>query len=335
MTIKRATLVLALISAFSAFAGDVPWSITPNKGPTTGGTTVTIKGPFGSWPYGAIFGGIPAPSTSRIDEDTIVAVTPPHLPGTVEVVMFEYDIGLSTPLTFTYEGPVPVESYARVLLPVYIPPTPGAHGAEFRTDLSLTAKPGREATLYGLVQNCVVLCIEPPGYPITVYAGRPSYELNLEPNGTPGRFFYVEQNQVRNLSAHLRAYDVSREATNYGTELPVVRFDTESDPVITLASVPTDPRFRNTLRIYSDVPMRVHITAGDVQETLQLQGANDIYTPASGVWTNFPSGVGPVTVTVTAEPVMADPPAHAGKIWAFATVTNNDTQAITTVTPQP
>jgi hypothetical protein len=335
MPTKRAAIVLALIFAFSAFAKVRPWSITPSKGPTTGGTTVTIKGAFGSWPYGVIFGGVWAESAIRVDDDTIVTVTPPHLAGRVEVTVFEGDIYLSTPLTYTYEGPVPVESFARVLLPVFIPPAHGAGGAQWWTDLTLVAKPGREATVHGLVQDCVVLCVEPPGSPITIAELRPLHELNLQPNGTPGRFFYVLKDELRNFSAHLRAFDVSREATNYGTELPVVNFDTESDSVITLASVPTDPRFRNLLRVYSDLAIDVTIKAGDVEETLHLEGTTDNHAPAYGAWANFPSGVGPITVTVTAHPPIGDPPLPGGKIWAFATVTNNDTQAITTVTPQP
>jgi hypothetical protein len=326
MSTKRAAVLLTIIFAFQAFAGDpAEWSITPSSGSVNGGTKVRITGPLGSWPYGAVFGGAWAPETFRVDDNTLEVLTPPHAPGTVEVTLFEYDIYLSTPLTFTYQGELPEEEYERILLPVFIPPTTGAHGAEFRTDLRLEART-TEATVRGLLVDCIVLCIEPPDSPITLYAYNNHDTLNLVPNGTPGRFIYVGKAEARELVAHLRAYDVSREATNYGTELPVVRYD-DFETTIVLPSVPTDPRFRNNLRIYAKEPVRVTITAGEVQETVQLSAPANEYEPAYATWSNFPANAGSVKVTLRAQ--------GTERIWGFATVTNNETQAITTVTPQP
>ena len=36
-----------------------------------------------------------------------------------------------------------------------------------------------------------------------------------------------------------------------------------------------------------------------------------------------------------AQPLLARPPIYLGPIWAFVSVTNNETQHITTITPQP
>lgn len=326
MPTKRAAIFFSLIFAFSAFAGQpAEWSITPSSGPATGGTIVRIKGPFGSWPYSAVFGDVFAVST-RVDEDTLEVVTPPGLPGRVGVRIFEYDIYLDTPLTFTYEGAVPEGAYQRILLPVFIPPAAGAHGAEFRTDLRLAARTA-EVTVYGLLQDCIVLCVGPPDGPISIWNYHET-SPNLVPNGTPGRFIYVASAEARELIAHLRAYDVSREATNHGTELPVVRFDEDFDQIIVLPGVPTDGRFRNNLRIYAAEAVNVTIAAGNVQETLQIPAPASPYEPAYATWSNFPADVGEVKVTIRSD-------ASEKKIWAFATVTNNDTQAITTVTPQP
>ncbi|HEX2059152.1 MAG TPA: hypothetical protein VHK90_00280, partial [Thermoanaerobaculia bacterium] len=64
---------------------------------------MTITGEFGAWPYGVYFGSTAALETRRVDEHTLVAVTPPHLPGVSEVRIFEYDLFLGTDLTFTFE----------------------------------------------------------------------------------------------------------------------------------------------------------------------------------------------------------------------------------------
>jgi hypothetical protein len=327
LLLKRAALLFAVVFAFSALAGGPAESIVPSAGPTSGGTEVTITGTFGFGDtYWVFFGRVPAASTTRVDLHTLKATTPAHLPGTVPIAIFEYDLLLGTDLTFTFVGGVAEDAYARILLPVFIPPAAGAHGAEFRTDLRLAARTS-EVTVYGLLQDCIVLCVEPPDAPITI---RNFHETtpNLVPNGTPGRFIYVADDQVRELAAHLRAYDVSREATNHGTELPVVRYDEDFDQVIILPGVPTDSRFRNNLRIYAKEAVNVTIVAGSVQETLQIAAPPNDYVPAYATWSNFPADVGEVKVTIRSD-------ASEKKIWAFATVTNNDTQAITTVTPQP
>lgn len=329
MNVRRASTLLALCFAFPLLAFTAT-SITPSSGPTSGGTLVTIKGEFANWPYNVYFGQVQALDTRRVDEHTITAITPPHLPGPQPVRLFEYDFMFETDLTYVYEGPVPEEAFARILLPVFTPPAFGAHGAEFRTELEMSGRDG-EAIVYGLLEKCELPCVEPSRDPVRLYRWA---EPDLVPNGSPGRFIFVDQREVRHVAAHLRAYDVSREATYTGTELPVVRFDTEADPVIVLPAVPTDPRFRNMLRVYSVAPMTVTVTAGEVTQSLQLAPGADMFAPAYGVWTDFPVGVGEVRVTVKAA-VAGNPPAYVGKIWAFATVTNNDTQVITTVTPQP
>ena len=56
---KRLLLLLAL--ALPLFA-QTQYTITPNRGPVTGGTEVTIKGEFGQWPYGVIFGDTSVPA---------------------------------------------------------------------------------------------------------------------------------------------------------------------------------------------------------------------------------------------------------------------------------
>ncbi|HEY0159045.1 MAG TPA: IPT/TIG domain-containing protein [Thermoanaerobaculia bacterium] len=323
---KRASVLIALLFSFSVFAQEIPWSITPASGPASGGTIVTIRGPIGSWPYDAVFGSVWA-SARLIGDHTLEVVTPPHPPGTVNVRLFEYDIWRETPLQFTYTGNLPEEAFERILLPVYVPPTFGAQGAEFRSDLRLAAKTN-DVTVWGLVRDCIVLCVEPPDSPVTVSSWMRPEELLFSPNGTPGRFIYVRNEEAHQLVAHLRAFDVSREATNFGTEIPVVRFDSEADTTIVLPALPTDRRFRNNLRVYATEPVVVTITAGDIQGSLQLAAGRSEYEPAQGSWGNFPVDAGLVRVTITA-------PGTTTKIWAFATVTNNDTQVITTVTPQP
>src|ERR1043165_1205738 len=99
---RLSAAVLCVFIAASASAQQ-QYTITPARGPVAGGTEVTIHGEFGFGIYGVIFGGVSVAAT-KVDEHTLVATTPPHLPGTVKVAVFEYDIGIDTGQDFTFEG---------------------------------------------------------------------------------------------------------------------------------------------------------------------------------------------------------------------------------------
>jgi hypothetical protein len=318
------------------------FTMTPASGPTSGGTVVRItrEAGFGTWAYGVEFGGVPAVRTTRIDEHTLEAVTPPHFPGTSSIRIFEYDLFLGTDLTFTFEGPVPVEAYERLLLPIFVPPVRGAFGSEFHTELRLSRN-GFEPVLqaFGLETKCPH-CPRFPltDYPILLGELKPEVEPHLNFTGRPGRLIYMPKEHVEYLTGNLRVFDVSRAALNFGTEIPIVPEHEFKDLEVVLLGVPTDPRFRNTLRIYSYAPMQVEVVLqGHSPVTVTLRPGDDVFDPAYGVFTAFPTHGAPVRVVVrriqpggVATPIDPDL-----KIWAFVSVTNNETQLITTITPQP
>jgi hypothetical protein len=336
-----AILFFAFIVSFPLF-GDDAFTITPTAGPSAGGTEVVVTGPFGSWPYVILFGGVPATNLHRLSDNSFAATTPPHLPGVSELVVFEYDIGLSTDQTFTFTGGVP-SSFERLLLPIFVPPVNGQFGSRFVTDFSAFMHNGESnAQIFGLAENCA--CTPRPliDYPYSLYPSAPRVdESRLTLNGTPGRFIYVPANDVSKLAMNLRVHDTSRATANFGTEIPVVRarqFINGYQPM-TLLNVPTDPKFRNTLRIYSTTAWTSGVRiegAGfaPIETNVTLTPGADIFTPATATFTNFPSNVGPVTVTIQT-PIPPITPVAAPDVWAFVSVTNNETQLITTITPQP
>ena len=213
-----------MLAAASSLRADEYLSMSPTSGPTTGGTVVTIKGNFAEWEHGVIFGSIPATSTTRVDAHTLVAVAPPHLPGAASISVFEYDLVAGTPLVFTFEGDVPA-SIERMLLPLFTPPVKGAFGSEFHTDFTarLTKRDGL-VRISGLVSQCLYCYDSPSDQVIRLFA----YRREVQPaeviaSGNPGRFIYLDQADVEKVAMNLRVYDVSRDAQNFGTEMPIVR----------------------------------------------------------------------------------------------------------------
>lgn len=76
--------------------------ITPNSGPQTGGTPVTITGSGFTGATSATFGGVAGTTFVVVNDTTITAVTPPHAVGPVQVVVVHPVNGPSAPLGFTY-----------------------------------------------------------------------------------------------------------------------------------------------------------------------------------------------------------------------------------------
>lgn len=340
-------------------ASPIVHSVTPSSGPAAGGTTVVIRGTNFSFncitcspPFAdplVYFDNIPAPSVRFVDSTTLEVVTPPHLPGTASVTVMNLD-GSEPPSDtlengFTYTGEIS-EAFDPLLFPIFLPPIPGAHGSEFRTTARLWNKSATETiTLYGYDRTCSL--IDPPIGPETpmALAPRDKQALRLWPecSSTVGRLLYVPKGD-HNVAASLRVWETSRQAENHGVEIPVARIEDFSTDSIALVDVPTDPKFRLTLRVYGrnrgETLVNLWYGSGsgtccaDTWNSLQLpmQAGRNIFEPSYAVFTDFDPAEGfppfPETINVLVQ-------SHDGHpIWAFLTVTNNETQHITTITPQ-
>jgi hypothetical protein len=81
-------------------------SITPNKGPTTGATPVTITGTDFLDKATVKFGGVAAAGVTFKDATTLIVVTPAHNAGKVDVEVVNPNALTSVlPGAFTYVGP--------------------------------------------------------------------------------------------------------------------------------------------------------------------------------------------------------------------------------------
>jgi hypothetical protein len=232
-----------------------------------------------------------------------------------------------------------------VLLPILTPPVHGAFGSEFHTDLRIANDSENVVFLLGLDSaRCSPICL-PTLFPLTLDPNEEVGPEDITLSGSPGRFVFIAADQVSSLSMNLRVHDVTRAGLNYGTEIPIVRERDFKTNRITFVGVPTDARFRNTLRIYGESPIDVLVTVGDLAPVrLTLTGGfsfpggpdlSQFFKPAYAAFTSFPTGVAPVRVTVEAEVDFIPLLPIEAPLWAFITVTNNDTQVISTITPQP
>lgn len=176
---------------------------------------------------------------------------------------------------------------------------------------------------------------------------RPSNPGRTYPGGA---LFYVDKALAANVQYGLHIQDTSRQATDAGVEIPVVRERDARTSTIILNDVPLDNRFRQRLRVY-DIDAQgtntVRVTFYDATDntgplataSLQLPAPQPRQTTASpeepgfaqlANWIDrFPQLQGHAVVRVEIDPVST-----GLRFWAFVTVTNNDSQHVTVISPQ-
>ncbi|HKO54521.1 MAG TPA: IPT/TIG domain-containing protein [Thermoanaerobaculia bacterium] len=356
-------LLLAVPTALFAQNPPAPVirSIEPSSGPSAGGTVVTITGDnlsvppnfacFAPCPTLVKFGEVTV--TPRNESNTqVVVVTPPNTPGAVDVKVTTGD-GRSTTAANAFVYVQSAEtSYERVLLPIYLDaPVAGGQGSLWKTDLWLRNH-GKE-TVAIAPWPCPADGVCPAVFPFTKSLGPGEALHNLNPffrlpPAIPGRFLYLSRNGAKDVDINLRTLDASRDASNAGTEVPVVREGDLRTSTLHLINIPIDPRFRQTLRIYDTAqsPTRYAVRVYDFVEgktgALLASATVDVSTPETGEFRDLPpygqiadlSALFVTNGSRSAVRVEVEPQTPGSLFWAFVSVTNNDTQHVTLVTPQ-
>jgi hypothetical protein len=224
--------------------------------------------------------------------------------------------------------------FKRVLVPVaWRGVVPGAFGSRWTTTLtgrvfdqnkSLEVTRTPFSTTPHLVQNAFVFDDLPEGQ-----AG--------------GIFIYVPEEQYVDMGLRIR--DVSREAENFGTEVPLVTAEKTTPAVaVVLLDIPVGSQYRSTLRIYNFEGRRswgytIMIFPRGGTEQLFFQSYHTTGSPIE----EFPSVPGiaqmnvdellPAGYTGRVDVQVYGVPPWGTRIWPMISVTNNDTQMVTMVTP--
>ena len=231
--------------------------------------------------------------------------------------------------------------FERVLLPIILnSEVPGAFGSRWTSDLLVRNDNDEPVIVTPSLSPCPIECATGAVSPHVSL--RPAVSLRFP---YPGAFLFVSRPGNARVSFNLRVLDVSRQALTWGTEIPVVREKDVRTDAITLLNVPTDSRFHTMLRVYD------FDGAADDQVRLRIYAANDQTAFADSIVTlRSPSGlpepipgyaqIGNLTDTypqlVSADRLRIEitPVTQGVRFWAFVSVTNNDTQHVTTITPQ-
>lgn len=237
--------------------------------------------------------------------------------------------------------------YERVLIPIVVSRgLPGAFGSLWTSELWVRNAGDQTAWITEGPPVCNIGCDEDH------HVLFPRTTVSLPPGGRaldhPGYLVHVQRG--RDIAFNLRVRDLSRADGSWGTELPVVRESELLRGDTELINIPNEDGFRVLLRVYDpsalparSVRVRVYPVRGDSLLGERWLALDDVKLPFPVPDFPYHPGYAEVYLSETSFPGIAGherlrielrpEPGDFG-YWAFATVTHNETQHVTTITPQ-
>lgn len=297
-------------------------NIFPYAVPSTGGQ-ISLANPFFLSGATLTIGGVTVPADSNVD-GLLFANAPPHAPGVVDVTVNSTSGTITSKAALIYYDAASADSavFEPILFPVSFQ-GPGALGSQWMTESFIYAN-GSSAFFRDPL-------------PCTGCSNSLSIGMKqLINNGNPwGHVLYALRGTTGSLALASRIRDTSRQSQTAGTEVPVVR---ESDfrGQLRFMNIPVDAHYRVMLRLWSlgDFPQFISIVDSIPGEQQPLTVSK---IPGTSLWFGAldvtsllkQAGNNPTNLAVTAAPnLLPSPP-----IWGMLSITNNDTQQVTIVSP--
>jgi hypothetical protein len=288
-------------------------------------------------PTGLTVDGVPVESAPL--GCIVTATLPPHAPGPVDVSLRVGDTPYTVRSTLRYldPGAAPEEELIERMLVPLIYAGPGVERSQWETAGALHNMSEHPLPWFNDVARPCATCAPE-------VAPHSSFRLESIGNDPNGLVLFVPRVLAADVQFTALVRDVSREEGSWGAELPIARESDFRTTEIILSDVTVDPRYRTTLRIYGleGVTSPVAVTVRKEQEVI-AHAAVRVIGPCEGTPCNsaepahavvdigslVPDEVeGPVTVVVD----QASKPLTS--LWAFVSITNNDTQHVTVIRPQ-
>ncbi|MHB0969909.1 MAG: hypothetical protein ACYC7A_11560 [Thermoanaerobaculia bacterium] len=315
-------------------------SVGPDFG--EGPTRVRIFGPFACVaPCEApeVFAGDAKASEVIEAYNTIEATLPAQAPGAVDVVVRRGAKEWRLPGGFLY---VSETEFERILIPVYSPVfVPGYNGSSWTTTLQLFN--GNHVPIQSWIDlfdpdgRCQWLCT---GFPPVLPGEEWAPPMLWLDESVPAVMLYLHHTLANQVSLEARVRDVSRQDTTWGTEVPVVRMTRVRRPA-RLIDVPLTAGFRVMLRVYGLRPEAGSATVRffNPETNALLHTMPLALTPPSH---SFPLMTQPRYAQVAlleSLPELRGVPrvrieVDGPDVWALASVTHNESQHVTLVSPQ-
>ncbi|MEA2568849.1 MAG: hypothetical protein QOI24_850 [Acidobacteriota bacterium] len=349
VVVSRDALLLALAEATLTVKENAPaFEVRPNTITTSetiriAGNALTICNP--TCDAVVVRFGDQAANVVSVSANEVSVIPPALGPGTYDVTVSHGGISRTSTAAFRVErfGETKPDRafYERILFPVFLG-GPGSFGAQWRTDASLhngASFPWAPSNGSIFLVGCFPICDFRP-------QANADVTITSSDGGTPAGLVEWAPRQAAALADFgLIVRNVSISTTDLGTEVPVVREKDLFARPFSLLNVPTSPQSRITLRIFDvegtrRINLRIYAVHRNrnselfVDQSFVLPAQSSLLGGAMWVANDllavFPTlaNQGPLRIEIAPES-----PSDIRSLWGFVSVTNNETQHVTVISP--
>lgn len=279
---------------------------------------------------------VPRTDITATADGALTFKPPNHEEGLVEVVVTRQSGTTTLPGALYYfdHNGTDLSIFERILFPI-LEQSGGALGSQWVSEAAIANPKPWPIVNRNYVEPFVCILIDYPCFE-RIDAGQ---IRTFNGDGFPrGVLLYSPRAESPNLAFSLRVRDTSRQAEGFGTHIPIVReSEMFTNTALTLLDVPIDPRYRTKVRMYvlDAAAHTAQVTVVRPNEASVTERSRTYDVPVSAHDFIYP---GYAEFDVPAG--RADERAHVyvrigdreTPSWAFASVTNNETQQVTIVT---
>jgi hypothetical protein len=327
--------IFLTLLATTALAQNDDFDFYPNFGPPEGGTEINIHASANTYlrftaPQ-VFFGDVASPRVTLVDAYNVKAVAPPQPIGSVSVTVRDNGALLHSLSQFVFRPQL-----EEIIIPIALQPINASFGTRWVSEISVyndsdDVVPIDSELCY--LFGTVVPCSKPPR------RVQPHSSMSVEPSSSwapqPMMWLLPPADHADRLHFTVRLHETSRDPDGPGTEIPVIRSRDFQKTQVWLPSIPTNSRFRSTLRVLTEgysVTVRVKddttgqlLSEQTVQRIIPTDGGSlgmvtfDNPLAAAGVGTHE-------KVRIEAE--------SQSPVWAMLTLTDNESQRVQIFTPR-
>jgi hypothetical protein len=233
----------------------------------------------------------------------------------------------------------------RILLPIRPLYVGGVFGSAWYTEAGLANLSDTLVPVYGIPPCTLEGC---PQGPVQIAGHSTGWTGFIGGQcSSQGMLLVIDRARANDVAFTERTHDTSRDAKAWGAMIPVIRDDQMPSLRFSLVDVPMDPRFRVMLRIYDidpSTPPSIHVRVYDEHYP---GGGGDPDTLLTEFTPTLATNGQPFCVASVEIPVSGDSRINFVQrvrfefesldgrrdYWAFASVTNNDTQEVSVIAP--
>jgi len=358
LALSHLILALGLVGPLLTPPAPSVTRVSPASGPKNQSVVVTIFGRGlttcnpGCHKPEVTVGGVPV-SVERYEPGFLDITIPPATSGKKDVIILRNDgFVIRFVEGFTVTESATYSAFESILLPIATPAVDGAFGSRWTTEIFARNDGDHDVQLAEEYAGHQALAHPAVGISVRARSTADVSKITDSNRGlsNPGYVMKADRRYVDDLHFSLHSKDLSRSATNAGTEIQVVRESEMRSGTIIFPAIPLDGRFRLALRVYDPSPrdgrqVRVRLFAADASQPLLDRVMTFGIAVRESDGTPRPSHPGYIQYDpreVLASPtimplslrIQLDPVGESFSYWGFVSITNNDTQHVTTVTPQ-